>query len=173
MRHNSGCIPVRDVHCRHLWCCSLHVLCCVVLASVLPQQQHPASVRGIQLFAAPTLHFISAFRRNTHPSASTAIMQLGTAPMRSMASMRPRVNLRVSPCTPVCVGIKPLPIRRRPVEVREVGWGSTKGWAPAIPPTCRALRLLLHAQSNHNTHTTTQPCMLLAAFRGADLDMGI
>jgi hypothetical protein len=61
-----------------------------------------------------------------------------------MASMRPRVNLRVSPCAPVCVGIKPHPIRRR-VEVREVGWWVQKGrvWVTTIPPTCRGHRLLL------------------------------
>jgi hypothetical protein len=35
------------------------------------------------------------------------------------------VGVRVAPSSPVCVGIKPLPIRRR-VEVREVG-GSRGG----------------------------------------------
>lgn len=70
-------------------------------------------------------------------------------------AMRSRVGVRVTPNAPLCVGIKPLPVRRR-VEVREVGV-SREGAASFIQLACMLpLFCDAHAEDCHCDRTAHQ-----------------
>lgn len=138
--------------------------CCHLCPCSKPVARHPCSAecscsnyRQLQ-FRCIAPKRGSAVLSGTHEQLVTlSRMALGLSqragrPQMHMASMRPRLSLRVTPCAPVCVGIKPLPIRRR-VEVREVG--GSRGCGRISAANCPSACYCCMKTSNHihNAHS--------------------